>query len=36
MTFPEVCYSYLCAIALPQVEPGGASVLGVHLKLPVN
>ena len=36
MAFPEVCYNYLCAIALPQVEPGGASVLGVHLKLPVN
>jgi hypothetical protein len=36
MAFPEVCYSYLCAIALPQVEPSGASVLGVHLKLPVN
>ena len=36
MAFPEACYSYLCAIALPQVEPGGASVLGVHLKLPVN
>jgi hypothetical protein len=36
MAFPEVCYSYLCAIALPRVEPGGASVLGVHLKLPVN
>ena len=36
MAFPEVCYSYLCAIALPQVEPSGASVLGVHLKIPVN
>jgi hypothetical protein len=36
MAFPEACYSYLCAIALPQVEPGGASVLGIHLKLPVN
>jgi len=34
--FPEVCYSYLCAIALPQVEPSGASVLGFHLKLPIN
>ena len=36
MAFPEVCYSYLCAIALPQVEPSGASVLGFHLKIPVN
>ena len=36
MAFPEVCYSYLCAIALPQVEPSGASVLGFHLKLPIN
>ena len=36
MAFPEVCYNYLCAITLPQVEPGGASVLGIHLKLPVN
>lgn len=36
MAFPEVCYSYLCAIALPQVEPGGASVLGFHLRVPVN
>jgi hypothetical protein len=36
MAFPEVCYGYLCAIALPQVEPSGASVLGFHLKLPIN
>ena len=36
MAFPEVCYSYLCAIALPQVEPSGARVLGFHLKLPIN
>ena len=36
MAFPELCYSYLCAIALPQVEPSGASVVGFHLKLPVD
>ena len=36
MAFPEVCYSYLCAIALPRVDPGSASVLGFHLKLPIN
>jgi hypothetical protein len=36
MAFPEVCYSYLCAIAIPQVNAGGASALAVHLRLPVN
>jgi hypothetical protein len=32
--FPEVCYSYICAIALPQVKTTGASALAVHLRLP--
>lgn len=36
MAFPEVCYSYLCAIAIPQVNASGASALAVHLRLPVN
>jgi hypothetical protein len=36
MAFPEVCYSYVCTLFLPQVEPAGASVLGFHLKIPVN
>ena len=36
MAFPEVCYSYLCGLFLPQVEPSGASALGLHLKLPLN
>jgi hypothetical protein len=36
MAFPEVCYSYLCAIAIPQVNAGGASALALHLRLPVN
>jgi hypothetical protein len=36
MAFPEVCYGYLCGLFLPQVEPSGASVVGLHLKLPVN
>ena len=36
MAFPEVCYSYLCGLFLPQVESTGASVLGLHLKIPVN
>lgn len=36
MAFPEVCYSYLCAIALPQVDASGASALALHLRVPVN
>ena len=36
MAFPEVCYSYLCTLFLPRVEPTGASVVGFHLKLPIN
>jgi hypothetical protein len=36
MAFPEVCYSYLCAIAIPQVNSTGASALAVHLRLPIN
>ena len=35
MAFPEVCYSYLCAVALPQVDSKGASVLGLHLRVPI-
>jgi hypothetical protein len=34
--FPEVCYSYFCAVALPQVKTTGASALAVHLRLPIN
>jgi hypothetical protein len=34
--FPEICYSYLCAIALPQVKSTGASALALHLRIPVN
>ena len=36
MAFPEVCYSYLCAIAIPQVNNNGASALALHLRVPVN
>jgi hypothetical protein len=36
MAFPELCYSYLCAIAIPQVNTGGASALAFHLRLPIN
>jgi hypothetical protein len=35
MAFPEICYSYLCAIALPQINSTGASALAVHLRLPI-
>jgi hypothetical protein len=34
--FPEVCYSYFCAVALPQVKTDGASALAVHLRVPIN
>jgi len=30
-----VCYSYLCAIAIPQVNANGASALALHLRLPI-
>ena len=36
MAFPEACYSYICTLFLPKVEPTGANVLGFHLKIPVN
>lgn len=36
MAFPEACYSYVCAIALPKVEDTGANVLGFHLRIPLN
>jgi hypothetical protein len=36
MAFPEVCYGYLCGLFLPQVEPSGTSVIGLHLKLPID
>ena len=36
MAFPEVCYSYLCAIAIPQVNDNGASALALHLRVPIN
>jgi hypothetical protein len=35
MAFPEVCYSYLCAIAIPQVNANGASALAFHLRVPI-
>jgi hypothetical protein len=36
MAFPEVCYGYLCAIAIPQVNANGANALAFHLRVPVN
>jgi len=36
MAFPEVCYSWLCAVAFPRVEATGANVLGLRLRIPVN
>jgi hypothetical protein len=35
MAFPEICYSYLCAIAMPQVNANGASALAFHLRVPI-
>ena len=36
MVFPEVCYSYLCAIAIPRVNANGANAVALHLRVPVN
>lgn len=36
MLFPQVCYSYLCAIAIPQIDPNGASALAANLRIPIN
>jgi len=36
MAFPEVCYSWVCAVALPRVEATGANVIGLRLRIPVN
>jgi hypothetical protein len=33
--FPEVCYIYFCAIALPQVKTNGANALAFHLRVPI-
>jgi hypothetical protein len=34
--FPEVCYSYFCAVALPRVKATGANAIGFRLRIPVN
>lgn len=35
IAFPEFCYEWLCAIALPQVESTGASILIIHARIPL-
>ena len=34
--FPEVCYNYLCAVALPRVKSTGANAIGFRLRISVN
>jgi hypothetical protein len=34
--FPEVCYSYFCAVVLPRVKDTGANAVGFRLRIPVN
>jgi hypothetical protein len=36
MAFPDICYSWLCAVAFPRVEATGANVVGLRLRIPVN
>jgi hypothetical protein len=36
MAFPEVCYSYFCAIAIPRIHANGANAVAVHLRMPIN
>ncbi|MBU3629089.1 hypothetical protein [Polynucleobacter sp. AP-Reno-20A-A9] len=35
MIFPEFCYEWICAIALPQLQSTGSSIIGVHLRVPL-
>lgn len=36
MAFPEVCYSWACALFAPRVEATGANVIGLRLRIPIN
>jgi len=36
MAFPEVCYAWMCAMAVPRVEATGSSVVGIHLRIPIS
>ena len=35
IVFPEFCYEWLCAIALPQLEPSGTTILAIHARVPL-
>jgi hypothetical protein len=35
MVFPEFCYDWICAIALPQIQSSGSSILAIHLRVPL-
>lgn len=35
MVFPEFCYEWVCAIALPQLQSTGSSIVGIHLRIPL-
>lgn len=36
MAFPEACYAWACAMFVPRVEPTGANVVGLRLRIPIN
>ena len=36
MAFPEACYGWACALFAPKIEPTGANVVGIRLRIPVN
>ena len=36
MAFPEVCYTWTCAMFAPRVEATGANVVGLRLRIPIN
>jgi hypothetical protein len=36
MAFPEACYVWACALFVPRVEPTGANVVGLRLRIPIK
>lgn len=36
MAFPEACHGWVCALFAPKIEPTGANVVGIRLRIPVN
>ena len=36
MAFPEACYSWICAIFVPKIEPTGADVLALRARIPIQ